>query len=34
MVVEFPNRLLVPLIQLVDCPNRLVAPLLQQVDGC
>ena len=34
MVVEFPNRLLVPLIQLVDCPNRLVASLLQQVDGC
>ena len=34
MVVECPNRLLVPLIQLVDCPNRLVAPLLQQVDGC
>ena len=34
MVVEFPNRLLVPLIQLVDCPNRLLVPLLQQGDGC
>ena len=34
MVVECPNRLLVPLIQLVDCPNRLLVPLLQQGDGC
>ena len=34
MVVECPNRLLVPLIQLVDCPNRLLVPLIQQGDGC